>query len=69
MVSQAKGRLFKRKDGKYLIYVPKSLAEDSMFPFTAVLSEAKRKGEYGVPVKITFSIGGEKLIIEKWEEE
>ena len=33
MVSTAKGRLFKRKDGKYLLYIPKDLAEDSMFPF------------------------------------
>jgi hypothetical protein len=60
MVSEGKGRLFKRKDGKYLIYVPKDLAEDSMFPF---------KGEDSVFVKISFKIGGEeKLIIERWVE-
>ena len=33
MVSEGRGRLFKRKDGKFLIYLPKDLAEDSMFPF------------------------------------
>jgi hypothetical protein len=27
------GTLFKRKDGKYLIYIPKKVAEDSQFPF------------------------------------
>jgi hypothetical protein len=43
-----------------LIYVPKDLAEDSMFPF---------KGEDSVFVKISFKIGGEeKLIIERWVE-
>lgn len=59
VVSEGRGRLFRRKDGKYLIYVPKDLAEDSMFPF---------KGE-SVPVKISFKIGDSKLIIEKWEKE
>ena len=60
MVNEAKGRLFVRKDGKYLIYVAKDLAEDSMFPF---------KGSSSIPVKIRFKIGGgEKLFIEKWEE-
>lgn len=33
MVNAGKGRLFKRKDGKFLIYLPKDLCEDSMFPF------------------------------------
>ena len=33
MVNEGRGRLFRRKDGKYLIYIPKDLAEDSMFPF------------------------------------
>jgi len=35
MVSEGKGRLFKRKDGKFLIYLPKDLAEDSMFRLKA----------------------------------
>jgi len=51
--------LFRRKDGKYLIYVPLDLAEDSMFPF---------KTETSVELKISFKIGDNKLIIEKWKE-
>jgi len=60
MVNTAKGRLFKRKDAKYLIYVPVDLAEDSMFPFPT---------NSAVPVKISFTVGDDKLIIEKWTEE
>ncbi len=59
MVSEGRGRLFRRKDGKYLIYVPKDLAEDSMFPF---------KGSSSILVKIRFKIGGDKLTIEQWKE-
>ena len=57
MVNVGKGRLFRRKDGKYLIYLPKDLAEDSMFPF---------KTETSVRVKVAFDIGGQKLIIAKY---
>ena len=60
MVSEGRGRLFRRKDGKYLIYVPKDLAEDSMFPF---------KGSRSMNVKISFKQGDNKLLIEKWEEQ
>ena len=60
MVSKAKGRLFKRKDDKYLIYVPVDLAEDSMFPFQT---------NSAVPVKISFSLGENKLTVEKWTDE
>jgi len=60
MVSEGKGRLFRRKDDKYLIYVPKDLAEDSMFPF---------RGESSVSVRVKFNLGDEKLIIEKWKQE
>ncbi len=38
MVSSGKGRLIRRKDGKFLIYLPKDLAEDSIF-----LSSAKNQ--------------------------
>ena len=55
-----KGRLFRRKDGKYLIYLPKDLAEDTMFPF---------KGEKSVYVKVSFKIGEDKLLVERWKEE
>jgi len=59
MVSEGRGRLFRRKDGKYLIYVPKDLAEDSMFPFQEASS---------IIVKVTFKIGSDKLFIERWTE-
>lgn len=60
MVNDGRGRLFRRKDGKYLIYIPKDLAEDSMFPF---------KGSDSIFVKVSFKIGEtNKLLIEKWKE-
>jgi hypothetical protein len=60
MVSDGRGRLFRRKDGKYLIYLPKDLAEDSMFPF---------KGSDSIFVKVSFKPSGEsKLLVEKWKE-
>lgn len=49
--TEGKGRLFRRKDGKYLIYLPVALAEDSMFPW---------KGVESVEVKVSFEPGGEK---------
>jgi len=60
VVNVGKGRLFRRKDSKYLIYLPKDLADDSMFPF---------KTETSVKVKVSFKSGEEKLVIEPLEEE
>jgi hypothetical protein len=61
MVSEGKGRLFRRKDGKFLIYVPKDLAEDSMFPFKAAIS---------INVKISFDVQSQKprLLVEPLNE-
>jgi hypothetical protein len=59
MVKEGRGRLFRRKDGKYLIYLPKDFAEDSMFPF---------KGADSIFVKVTFKIGDDKLFIDRWKE-
>jgi hypothetical protein len=59
MVSEGKGRLFRRKDGKYLIYVPKDLAEYTMFPY---------KGTDSVFVKVSFKTGEDRLLIERWNE-
>ena len=59
MVNEGRGRLFRRKDGKYLIYLPKDLAEDSMFPF---------KGADSIFVKVSFKLGEVKLFIDKWVE-
>jgi hypothetical protein len=52
--------LFKRKDGKFLIYLPKDLAEDSMFPF---------KGSDSIFVKTSFKLGDNKLTVEKWKSQ
>jgi hypothetical protein len=57
MVSEGRGRLFRRKDGKYLIYLPKDLAEDSMFPF---------KGADSIFVSVSFKMGGKNLLIENY---
>ena len=59
MVSEGKGRLFRRKDGKFLIYLPKDLAEDSMFPFKTMDS---------IKVKVIFKLGDDKMLIEQWKE-
>ena len=66
MVSEGRGRLFRRKDGKYLIYVPLDLAEDSMFPF----KEYKRtkRGTDSIRVKVSVKQGEQKLLVEKWPE-
>ena len=49
--------MLNRKDGKFLIYIPKGLAEDSILPF---------KGGDSIFVKVSFKIGGNTLLIEKW---
>jgi len=67
MVSEARGRLFRRKDGKYLIYLPVDLAEDSMFPFKD-FGEGRRGALGTIPVKISFTPGEEKLILEMWKK-
>jgi hypothetical protein len=60
MVSEGRGRLFRRKDGKYLIYLPKDLAEDSIFPFRVQTS---------MFVKVSFQVGEtNNLLVEKWKE-
>ena len=59
MVNEGRGRIFRRKDGKYLIYLPLDFAEDSMFPF---------KGSDSILVKVSFKLGDTKLLVEKWKE-
>ena len=61
MVTSKKGRIFRRKDGKHVIYIPMYIALDSMFPFPLDLRES-------VPVKVSFKIGQKKLTIEEWKE-
>jgi len=59
LVNEGRGRLFRRRDGKYLIYLPKDLAEDSMFPF---------KGSDSILVNVSFKLGDKNLLVEKWKE-
>ena len=59
MVGSGRGTLFKRKDGKYLLYLPKDLVEDTGFPIPVQSS---------LPVKIRFTQKG-KIIVEKWAHE
>jgi len=67
MVSEGKGRLFRRKDRKYLIYLPVTLAKDSMFPFKD-FGKGRRGASGSIDVKVSFKTGDNKLIIEKWEK-
>ncbi len=68
MVSEGRGRLYRRKDGKYLIYIPVKLCEDSMFPFNPAWGD-QIKPNSDVYVKISFKMGDEKLLIERWKED
>ena len=54
MVADATGRMSRRKDGKYFLYLPKNLVEDSAFPF---------KAESSVPVRVLIDRDGEKLLV------
>jgi hypothetical protein len=60
MVNQGRGRLFRRKDNKYLIYLPKDLCEDSAFPFKDLMEPSKRKGRgegtLSLKVDVSFSV-------------
>ena len=54
MVLQAKGRMSIRKDRKYFLYLPKSVVEDSAFPF---------KVESSIPVEVIIDNTRKKLLI------
>jgi hypothetical protein len=60
MGNEGKGTLFRRKDDRYLHYLPIRLVIDSMFPL---------KCSRSMPVKVHFSPKDGKLILEKWTEE
>jgi hypothetical protein len=66
IVREGKGRLFRRKDGKFLLYIPLDLAQDSMFPFQE-FKKTKRGTEVAF-VKVAFEIGKRALTVEKWDE-
>jgi len=56
LVSEGVGLISRRKDGRYFIYLPKDLVEDTGFPFPT---------EKSVKVKIRFTPDNKKLVIEK----
>ena len=59
MGNEGKGTIFRRKDYRYLLYLPTRVVDDSMFPL---------KCDGSMPVKIRFSAKDGKMIIEKWTE-
>lgn len=61
MVLQAKTRLYKVSNGKYVIYIPKGLIEDSQFPFN--LEEACEKGALELVVMPSKIEGLGKLLV------
>ena len=59
MVGEGVGSIFRRTDGRYFIYLPTALVEDTAFPFPT---------EKSVKVKIRFMPGNRKLIIEGYQQ-
>jgi hypothetical protein len=59
MVNEERGNLFTIKGSKYLLYLPVSVANDSMFSF---------KCDKSMPVKVSFKHGVDILVIENWKE-
>jgi hypothetical protein len=57
LVSQARGSIFRRTDGKYFIYLPTRLVEDTAFPL--------KIGKKATKIWIRFKLGDKKLTIEK----
>lgn len=67
MANEGIGRLFKRPDGKYLIYIPTSIAEDSMFLFKDLKPLKSKSASLSCKVKIKFKIGEKCLVMEPAE--
>ncbi len=53
------GTIFRRKDDRYLLYLPVRVVDDSMFPL---------KCDGSMPVKVKFCPNDNKLVVEKWQE-
>jgi len=58
LVSEGVGSIFRRKEGRYFIYLPKDLVEDTGFPFLI---------EKSAKVKVRFKHSNKKLIVEKYQ--
>jgi len=55
MVAEARGRISVRKDGKYFLYLPKHLVEDTGFPF---------KLDTSTPVTVIIDMRNRRLIVQ-----
>lgn len=53
MVREGTGSIFRRKDGKFFVYLPQAVAEDTAFPFKVSSSQK---------VRVRFDEG--KIVIE-----
>ncbi len=62
MGNQGKGTIFRRKDARYLLYLPVRVVDDSMFPLKCEDSDS-------MPVKVSFKPNDKKIVIEKWTGE
>jgi len=56
MTREGMGSIFRRKDGKYFVYLPRDVAEDTAFPYRLNSSQRVRFTDEG------------KIIIEPAEE-
>jgi hypothetical protein len=62
MGKEGKGTIFRRKDARYLLYLPVRVVDDSMFPL-------KCDGSDSMPVKVSFKPNDNKIVVEKWDKE
>jgi hypothetical protein len=53
------GRIYRRPDGKYFIYIPKEVSADTMFPLKIPANEK------GCPVSVEFSTETGVVTIKK----
>ena len=63
MVLRAKSRIYKLSGGKYAIYIPKGLIDDSQFPFN--LEEATKKDAIEIVIMPSKVEGIGKLLIKQ----
>ncbi len=61
MGKEGKGTIFRRKDARYLLYLPVRVVDDSMFPLKCEDSDS-------MPVKVSFKPNDKKIVVEKWTE-
>jgi len=54
VVLQGRGRIWRRKDGKYFLYLPKHVVEDSAFPFDI---------DSSLPVKVAIDRLAKRLLV------